>query len=646
MKLSNNEKKIINLIKYGAIILIIIFSLIISEILMAQKNKELNSDIKNLEENFLINNKNHVENLVNKIFKFIKLEEKFERDDYNDEIVEEIEKAYSIASFIYNENIKKPDYTKEKTLKIIKSILSQIRFHNNGYLFIYDMNGENILNSEFPKLEGKNHWNMQDSKGTYLLREMNSILNKQNETFYEWYWKKNPKDNIEYKKIGFFKKFEPYNLFIGTGYYEDEFSKKIENRILEKINNLELKKQEHIFIYNLNGLCLANPKKELIGTNRINIKNSDGKYALKDTIEFIKEKKEGFISYTSTVKLNKELTSNEKISFVKLYDDLNWMIGSGFYLEELQKEISEKKKALILSNKDSIEKIALLTFCIAIIMIFISFYISKIVNNMFINYKERLDNEMKKLIENEKLLIQQSKMATMGEMIGSIAHQWKQPLGIISISNSILKINNTQKDFSTKEELDELIDNIDNSVYNLSHTIDDFRNFFSPNKRKSFFKIKEAFIDTFKLINSQFKNNDIEIIENIENVELFSFKNELLQVFINLLKNSKEELVKKPRNEKRYIFIDVKKEKELLIIKIKDNANGIPNNILDKVFKAYFTTKEKEGGTGIGLYMSKQIIEESIGGKIEVYNKEYIYENKTYIGAEFLIKIPINTENR
>ena len=249
--------------------------------------------------------------------------------------------------------------------------------------------------------------------------------------------------------------------------------------------------------------------------------------------------------------------------------------------------------------------------------------------------------EVNNLLEKEKLLIQQSKMATMGEMIGSIAHQWKQPLSIISMSNGLLKINSEIKDFSTPQDITNAIKNIDHSVHNLSQTIDDFKNFFNPNKEKVVFNILDAFEDTFKLINSQFKNNDIEIVQNIKKIELLGYKNELLQVLINLLKNSNEELIKKPNSMKKYIFISVDKDENKIIIKIKDNADGIPSDIINKVFDAYFTTKEKCGGTGIGLYICKQIIETSMQGEISVSNVKYEYEGQNYVGAEFEIIFPI-----
>ena len=641
MNLLNKESYIIKLIQFGAIVSIIIISIFITQIFIQEKQNTLDSDIKKMEENFLSSNKTVVENLVNKIYNLIELEKKFEKEDFDLEAKEEVYQAYSIVMNIYNEKIKEDNYSEEKTIESIKKALREIRFNNDGYLFIYTMEGKNILNGEFPNLEGKNLWEYTDSKGTFIAKEMSEILKSKDETFYEWYWKESSNDETEYKKIGFFKKIPTLNMYIGTGYYEKNFKEQTQKRILKKLNNFKLKAPEYIFIYDLNGISLVNPKKELLGTNRYNIQSEDGQFNLRNMIQFSIENKEGFIRYNSTIKLNDSLTSNDKISFIKLYEDWNWIIGSGFYLEELNNNIKEKKEALILSNNKTINNIILIAIVVTFFMIIISFYLSKTINNIFFNYKKRIDLEVNNLLEKEKILIQQSKMATMGEMIASIAHQWKQPLSIISMSNGLLKINSEIKDFSTPQEITNAIKNIDHSVHNLSQTIDDFKNFFNPNKEKVVFSILDAFKDTFKLINSQFKNNDIEIVQNIKEIELLGYKNELLQVLINLLKNSKEELIKKPNSMKKYIFISVDKNENKIIIKIKDNADGIPSDIINKVFNAYFTTKEKCGGTGIGLYICKQIIETSMQGEISVSNVKYEYEGQNYVGAEFEIIFPI-----
>ncbi|WP_294966707.1 HAMP domain-containing sensor histidine kinase, partial [Sulfurimonas sp.] len=278
---------------------------------------------------------------------------------------------------------------------------------------------------------------------------------------------------------------------------------------------------------------------------------------------------------------------------------------------------------------------------VMVILIIISFYISKVLNNIFTKYKKSVTRQMQRTLQKEKLLIQQSKMATMGEMIGSIAHQWKQPLSLIGMSNALIRLSKESEGFTTEKEVKEAIDDIDISVNNLAQTIDDFRNFFNPNKQKKYFRFNEVFDKTNKLISSQFKNDDIEFIKNIEDKELFTFEHELSQVLINILKNAKEELIKLDSDIKRFIFVDAIFEDDIYVIRIKDNAGGIPDEIFAKIFDSYFTTKEAIGGTGIGLYISKKIVEENMYGTLEVKNVEFIYKDIEYKGAEFSMYIPI-----
>jgi len=247
-------------------------------------------------------------------------------------------------------------------------------------------------------------------------------------------------------------------------------------------------------------------------------------------------------------------------------------------------------------------------------------------------------NYEKELRKKDLMLSQQSKMAMMGEMIGNIAHQWKQPLSAISMSNGMFMLNQEVEGMVTKDELDKSIKNISNSVEYMSHTIDDFKNFFKPEKNKKYFKTKKIFEKTYTLMEAQLKNNSIEIIKNIEDIELNTFENELLQVLVNILKNARDALVSQDTKNKKLIFVDIYKKDKKVYIQIKDSAGGIAQDIKGKIFDAYFTTKDESDGTGIGLYMTKQIIE-GMNGEISVSNEEFTYENIDYKGALFTVKL-------
>ena len=242
--------------------------------------------------------------------------------------------------------------------------------------------------------------------------------------------------------------------------------------------------------------------------------------------------------------------------------------------------------------------------------------------------------------QKDDILYQQSKMATMGEMIGNIAHQWRQPLSTISTASTGTKIQK-EMNILTDEQLYKSLTLINDSVQYLSQTIDDFRGFFNPKYNiKKEFHINKAIHKTLKLVNSQFHAKDIELIKNIENYKIISIENEIIQVLINILNNARDALISK-KEQRKLIFINTYKKDNNLYLEILDNAGGIQKDIINRIFEPYFTTKQESQGTGIGLYMSQDIIRNHLKGSLTVSNEKYKYENIDYIGAKFIIKISV-----
>ncbi|RXJ89673.1 hypothetical protein CRV01_07295 [Arcobacter sp. CECT 8983] len=250
--------------------------------------------------------------------------------------------------------------------------------------------------------------------------------------------------------------------------------------------------------------------------------------------------------------------------------------------------------------------------------------------------------DITELKQKDQLLFQQSKMASMGEMIGNIAHQWRQPLNTISTCASGIKF---EKEFGVLDN-DRVADTMDIIVENtqfLSKTIDDFRNFFKSDKKTEKFVTKIVIKRALKLLDASLKNYEIELFENYLEEELLyeGLSNEFIQVFVNIINNSKDAFIAN-NVENRVIYINEKVESNNYILEIKDNAGGIPEHIIDKVFEPYFTTKHKAQGTGIGLYMSHQIIVDHMHGSIIAENINVNYENEHYLGACFRISLPLN----
>ncbi|MDC0933468.1 ABC transporter substrate-binding protein [Arcobacteraceae bacterium] len=247
--------------------------------------------------------------------------------------------------------------------------------------------------------------------------------------------------------------------------------------------------------------------------------------------------------------------------------------------------------------------------------------------------QEQLEEQHIRLINSEK-------MASIGEMIGNIAHQWRQPLSIISTASTGIVV---QKEHGIFNE-DTLIDTCnainDNAQY-LSKTIDDFRNFIKGDVQSSKFNLKNDTASFLKLIDSSIKNNYLDVVLDLtENINIHGYPNELIQCFINIFNNAKDALTENNEEGDRYIFISQETVNNNVVIKFKDNAGGIPKNIIHKVFEPYFTTKHQSQGTGLGLHMTYNFIVDVMEGNIKVHNVAFEYNKQKYIGAEFVITLP------
>jgi PAS domain S-box-containing protein len=239
----------------------------------------------------------------------------------------------------------------------------------------------------------------------------------------------------------------------------------------------------------------------------------------------------------------------------------------------------------------------------------------------------------------EKMIFQQSRTSAIGEMIGNIAHQWRQPLSIISTAATGMKLQ-LEMDSISKEETINSLSKINDQVQYLSETIEDFSGFFKEDLSIKKFKIDEVTDKLENLTRDAFKINFIELHHNInENIYILGNKNLLIQALINIYNNALDILRNKNIKERRLLFIKVQKENEKVNIYIKDNAGGIHSEYLEKIFDPYFTTKHQSQGTGIGLYMTQQIITKQLKGTTKVSNVKYKYEDKDYSGAEFIISI-------
>jgi signal transduction histidine kinase len=232
-----------------------------------------------------------------------------------------------------------------------------------------------------------------------------------------------------------------------------------------------------------------------------------------------------------------------------------------------------------------------------------------------------IEKEVNKNKEQQLLMLHQNRLAQMGEMINMIAHQWRQPLNHLALINQTLYYQYRNHKLND-ERVESFKEKSNKTIQQMSSTIDDFRNFFKPNKKKTAFSVNDVVDHVFEIASPLFQSKAIKIIfESKEQYDAYGFPNELGQSILNILYNAHDALNEK-KIENKYIEIHLFHQVDTIILSICDNAGGIPEEIINKIFDPYFSTKSQKNGTGLGLYISKIIIEEHMDGKLRVINRK------------------------
>ena len=754
----SNEQFILKIIKFAPLIFILIASILSTTYISLNYINTLKKEKIKIEEDYIQFNKELINKNINIAYDYINNFKSKTEIRLNKELKEQIYSAHAMMTSIYNEF--KDTKTKEEIILIIKTALDNVTFNNGrSYFSIHSMDGVNIFHGIIKEIEGTVVLNRRDILGDYPVREAINIAKTKGEGPLNWYYYK-PKDRSkEYEKRGFIKKFEPYDFIITTAEYVDDFNNQIKEEILEYLKAIEYLDKGYIFVIDKNNGDFLLTRSKYSGIKELSINND----FVKIFNDFVNSSKEDTYSEYNFKGENKFFS--RKISYMKKIEMYDWIIGTGFNLDNLYLKINEKQKELEKEYNEYIYVTLIIAIAMTILFLLGSILLSKLLEKKFLKYKQNLERQIlenikqketllraqevahigdwkldlqtsdiywsdeivrifglennnknifnlevlktkifpedlasfensindcinknidhkviyrikksnndirwidcrgrlesdklsiigtvQDITDNKKLEIekqqkdelfyQQSKMAAMGEMIGNIAHQWRQPLSTISTVSTGTKIQK-EMDCLSDEELFIALTSINNSVQYLSKTIDDFRDFFNPSNNKvSEFDVSNSILKTLNLVKAQFVAKDIEIVQNIQECKIESIENELIQVLINILNNARDALINK-EDQKRLIFINIYLKNDNLHIDIKDNANGIPEDILNRIFEPYFTTKHKSQGTGIGLYMSKEIVEKHLDGKLLVTNVSYEYDGLNYHGACFSIIVPI-----
>lgn len=372
----------------------------------------------------------------------------------------------------------------------------------------------------------------------------------------------------------------------------------------------------------------------------------NGKKFRKKFLSDIKKKGYSFVDYM--YKKPYSTLVRPKVTYFRLYKKWNWVVAAGVYIDDIDSKIATKNEALHRTLRIEITSAIVLFLFFSLLANAFAIFLGEKIERYLESYKAqvkektdelqdinktleyRIQKEVQKNRDQEQFLIEKSKFIALGEMISNIAHQWRQPLSELSaiMMNLKFRYDLEKLDSKTMEEKNKEAENI---LEYMSKTIDDFRDFFMPSKEKKNFFVLEAVNSVINIVNSSLEEKKISLhVEIPKHEKIFGHKNEFEQVILNIITNAKQVLMEKKINQPK-IEIIFKSDEIFNYICISDNAEGIKVEPIEKIFEPYFTTKELTGGTGIGLYMSKLIIEKNINGELSAKNSEdgAVFEIKT-----------------
>jgi len=532
------------------------------------------------------------------------------------------------------------DFEAELKQKLINKI-QNIKLNEDGYIFLIDYQGKILVHKNKDNIS-KVFLNLKDKNDFEFVKKFIEIAKNKRGEFISYY--NTTLKNEDYLKTSYIRGYDKWEWTFGTGYSEEELLEIISN-IKEKLfirNQEDLKELiiASIIITSILLICsliLSSYLQRIFNNYKIKIKKEESEFR-----NLFEHSNVGLsICDTNGTFIN----INQKLLNMFGYDNKNDILNKTWQELSHTTQLSDENKVYndLISQKINhynIEKTYIKENGESFESLVSAKLLKKDFNSNYILFSVIDISDIK---EKDKLLFEQSKMASLGEMIGNIAHQWRQPLSIISTASTGILV---EKEYGllTDEKLKKNCNSINENAQYLSRTIDDFKNFIKGDRNKKLFNLNDNINTFLNLVEGSIKSHHIEIIQGIDkDIEIDGYENELIQCFINIFNNAKDAL-KENVNESgiRMILINVTKKNDKAIIRIKDNAGGIPKSILSKIFEPYFTTKHSSQGTGLGLHMTYKLIVDGMNGTIEASNVRYEHLGNKYTGAEFIISLPLS----
>jgi len=616
----------------------------VGSIWITQEYSKFTSELVEQKNTFLEGQKAAIKQEVDRVLAYIDFKRATTEQQLKDSIKARVYEAVALVENIYTTY--QGQKSDEEIQHIIKEALRPLRFNNGrGYYFIYDMQGKNVLLPSLPEQEGKNLWDFKDSKGGYTIQNAIKIIRESGEGFQRWYFYKPGETEKMSEKIGFHKKFEPYDWWIGTGEYLEDVEKDIQRETLEWINKVRFGEDGYVFVYDFDAVTLAHFKPGNIGINQWNFRDANGIYVLRDLIRISQQEGGGFLNYVGTIQPSTGQPA-AKLGYARAVEDWRWMVGTGVYVESINVIISQKHEVLIGKIKKSLIAIFVILLFSLVIIWFILKYISNKTSdnlgiftqffkkaateslqisddsvyftefqslahsaNQMVEERNRASDSLQKLQEQ---LIRSRKMESLGVLAGGVAHDLNNVLSAIVGYPDLLLADLPQDSPQRK-----YIENIKDSGLKAASIVQDLltlaRRGVAQRVTLNLNSIIENYLQSPEHQKIMMDNPGVDLTSDLQS-ELMMVNGShvhLQKTVVNLVANAAEA---QPNGgsihiatENRYMDHQVDtysklKEGEYVSMTIADKGFGIAPQDLEHIFEPFFSKKQPgKSGTGLGM---------------------------------------------
>ena len=610
------EKNLPTLIIYTPIIAVIFVTIFTIYLFVQNQNEYILEESIRIEKEFNTKQKVLIKNQLNTIISYITTQEQL----YTNAAIEKVIKRTVLLSTQLNQLYN--DLNAEVNSSIQEDILSNLinsKISNDNYFFAFDISKNKLIQAKNKDI--KREFKIDDKYfENYLFFEEGKLI------------------QFEYSnKIVFIRYLPKLNWIIGNieNIQKDiDFIKKVS---LSFISSIRFEKNGHFVVYDNKHVLLADAfRKDKIGQNQKDL-SYNKEFPVQNIVQSALDSDLGSYVKSSWPK-EKESNFSNKISYVQAFEKWNWILEAGLYVDDIQESILINKNKLEKRIKKYIQYVVIVSLLITFMIALLSVLMSRKIAQTFQDYQKNVQRKEEKLKmlnanlhrkvkigikeaqEKDRAMLHQSRLARLGTMISMIAHQWRQPLS--EVSAILMEIETATKFKKLDEKLVlEGIKESDQLINYMSNTIDDFKNFFKPSKEKEDFLLDKACSNALSIVQASLNDYGIAIdISFDKKIIVNGYAREFSQVILNLLLNSRDVFEDKKVNDPR-ISLSTKQTDDYVYITVEDNAGGITEENINIIFEPYFTTKSSSKGTGLGLYMSKMIIEKNMNGQLSARNE-------------------------